>query len=384
MPTRRGDHDGAARRSPPRIVRRPWGRRTGPVAETLGRRKPRSMRSAGVTMDGDGGEGGRAEPVARPAHGRLMLAPSLVILGVRHLPLGQAVWLGQTRCNARGRTASRTGGTIPGRRPQPGVPGRPPGHGEVRPDHRAARDRARHRLAVLADKYLRGIGIFRAIFSSTIATTVAVASLMWLFLLEPSVGVLSNVSGSATCSRLESPGLFSYRDSALPRSLRRASGPGSGSRSSSSPPGSRGSPATCTRRRLWTEPRNPALLERHAAVARPTLLFVVIVLTTRAFQAYGEIDLLTDGGPRPSNATTRSYLTEAEFDHQQQPRAAGSDGSPAVPRPARALVAAIGRHRPAGPLRVECTHMTVDATTTYDHPRAGGPSVGTGCSSWWP
>ena len=31
----------------------------------------------------------------------------------------------------------------------------------------------------------------------------------------------------------------------------------------------------------------------------PTLLFVVIVLTTRAFQAYGEIDLLTRGGPRP-------------------------------------------------------------------------------------
>ena len=42
----------------------------------------------------------------------------------------------------------------------------------------------------------------------------------------------------------------------------------------------------------------------------PTLLFVVIVLTTRAFQAYGEIDLLTDGGPRPDNpTTTMTYLT---------------------------------------------------------------------------
>ena len=42
----------------------------------------------------------------------------------------------------------------------------------------------------------------------------------------------------------------------------------------------------------------------------PTLLFVVIVLSTRAFQAYGEIDLLTDGGPRPENPTTTlSYLT---------------------------------------------------------------------------
>ena len=48
-------------------------------------------------------------------------------------------------------------------------------------------------LAVLADKHLRGIGVFRAIFSSTVATSVAVSSLMWLFLLQPEVGALSNV-----------------------------------------------------------------------------------------------------------------------------------------------------------------------------------------------
>jgi len=36
----------------------------------------------------------------------------------------------------------------------------------------------------------------------------------------------------------------------------------------------------------------------------PTLLFVLIVLTTRAFQTYGEIDLLTNGGPQPEASTT--------------------------------------------------------------------------------
>ena len=41
----------------------------------------------------------------------------------------------------------------------------------------------------------------------------------------------------------------------------------------------------------------------------PTLLFVIVVLTTRAFQAYGEIDLLTQGGPRPyQSTTTLTYL----------------------------------------------------------------------------
>jgi ABC-type sugar transport system permease subunit len=39
----------------------------------------------------------------------------------------------------------------------------------------------------------------------------------------------------------------------------------------------------------------------------PTLLFVTVVLTIRAFQAFGEFDLLTGGGP--GNATTTmTYL----------------------------------------------------------------------------
>jgi len=54
----------------------------------------------------------------------------------------------------------------------------------------------------------------------------------------------------------------------------------------------------------------------------PTLLFVVIVLTTRAFQAYGEVDLLTDGGPRPGDSTTTlTYLT-----YGKESIIAGNDG----------------------------------------------------------
>ena len=36
----------------------------------------------------------------------------------------------------------------------------------------------------------------------------------------------------------------------------------------------------------------------------PTMLFLVIVMVSRAFQVYGEIDLLTDGGPQPEASTT--------------------------------------------------------------------------------
>ncbi len=41
----------------------------------------------------------------------------------------------------------------------------------------------------------------------------------------------------------------------------------------------------------------------------PTLLFISVVLVSRAFQAYGEVDLLTDGGPQPQGSTTTlTYL----------------------------------------------------------------------------
>ena len=42
-------------------------------------------------------------------------------------------------------------------------------------------------LAVLADKQLKGIGFFRTVFSSTVATSVAVASLVWFVLLQPQI-----------------------------------------------------------------------------------------------------------------------------------------------------------------------------------------------------
>jgi hypothetical protein len=71
-------------------------------------------------------------------------------------------------------------------------------------------------LAVLADKALRGIAFFRTIFSSTVATSVAVASLMWLFLLQPEVGVLSNVGWLGDLFPvIKSPGLLRDSGTAL-------------------------------------------------------------------------------------------------------------------------------------------------------------------------
>ena len=59
---------------------------------------------------------------------------------------------------------------------------------------------------MLADKALRGMGFFRTVFASTVATSVAVASLMFLVLFNPSIGVLTKllpfeVLKNPACSR---------------------------------------------------------------------------------------------------------------------------------------------------------------------------------------
>jgi ABC-type sugar transport system permease subunit len=167
-------------------------------------------------------------------------------------------------------------------------------------------------LAVLAHKPLSRIGFFRTIFSSTVATSVAVASLMWLFLLQPDVGALANVGWlNDLFPTIKDPGLLRDPDTALVSVAVSSVWASLGFTFILVTAGLQGIP---------DELNEAAAIDGATGTVRfwritlpllgPTLLFVVIVLTTRAFQAYGEIDLLTDGGPRPDNpTTTMTYLT---------------------------------------------------------------------------
>ena len=124
-----------------------------------------------------------------------MLAPSAVILGVFVVyPLVRAVQLGHLRCDATGKRC-REGGW-----------GQYIDVFRSNEFQHALANTARLALmtvpiglalgiglAVLADKQIRGIGFFRTVFSSTVATSVAVASLVWFVLLQPEVGVLPDL-----------------------------------------------------------------------------------------------------------------------------------------------------------------------------------------------
>jgi ABC-type sugar transport system permease subunit len=237
-----------------------------------------------------------------------MLGPSLLVLGIFVLyPLGRAVWLGQQRCNYQGRNCQSVGwgqytNVIKSDEFQQAlwvtikfaaitVPlGLAFGVG----------------LAILADRHLKGMRFFRTVFSSTIATSVAVASLMWLFLLQPSVGVLANVGWlNSVFPVIKEPGLLNDPGTAL------------WSVGISSVWANLGFTFILVTAGLQGIPRElqeSAYVDGAGGWARfkhvtfplltPTLLFTTVVLTSRAFQAYGEMDLLTNGGPVPQDSTT--------------------------------------------------------------------------------
>jgi ABC-type sugar transport system permease subunit len=160
-------------------------------------------------------------------------------------------------------------------------------------------------LAVLADKYVRGIGLFRTIFSSTVATSVAVASLIWVFLLDPSVGVLADWIGGVA----KQPGLTRDPGTALWAVSASSIWANLGFTFIVVTAALQGVPRELYEA-AWVDGANAFERLRTVTIPAlgPTLLFVSVVLTSRAFQAYGEFDLLTGGGPQ-SRTTTLTYLT---------------------------------------------------------------------------
>lgn len=239
-----------------------------------------------------------------------MLTPAIAILSIFVVyPLGRAVWLGHLRCDATGRKCRTSGWmqyfdvlrssdfqhalkvtfvyallTVPA--------GLVIGVG----------------LAVLADKQIRGIGFFRTIFSSTVATSVAVASLIWFVLLQPQVGLLPDML--SMFGVMKNPGLLNDAGTALPAIAITSIWANLGftfiivTAALQSIPAELFESAMMDGAGGWKRFTNVTI-----PMLSPTLLFVSVVLVTRAFQAYAEVDLLTKGGPNPERSTeTVTYL----------------------------------------------------------------------------
>jgi len=149
-------------------------------------------------------------------------------------------------------------------------------------------------LAVAAHRRLKGIKIFQTIFSSTVASSVAVASVVFTTLINPEMGYFRDVD--LLSLRDGTSALFAVSLSSVWQNL--------------------GLTFIVVLAALQTVPdelTEAATLDGYGAVRRffritvplisPALLFLAIVLVVFALQAYAQIEILTGGGPGGATET---------------------------------------------------------------------------------
>lgn len=170
-------------------------------------------------------------------------------------------------------------------------------------------------LAVLANEKLRGIGFFRTIFSSTMGISVAAGSVFWMFLFNPTMGWLNQILGTFGIDPI---GWLTDPDWAL---------------------------ISVSITTIWMnlgftflillgglQSIDSYLYEsadidgagyfyklRRITIPMlsPTLFFVVTVSLINAFQTFGQIDMLTRGGPQnETNLIVYSIYQEAFMNYQ--------------------------------------------------------------------
>lgn len=173
-------------------------------------------------------------------------------------------------------------------------------------------------MAVLAHQKLRGITIYRTIFSSTVATSIAVASVIFFTLLNPQVGLLTYWMGrEGQPSVLDDPrwalvavaGVTIWQNLGLSFILMSA--------------GLQGVPddlleaAEIDGAGTWSRFRNVVV-----PLLSPTIFFSTIVGSILAFQAFGQVDLLTQGGPLRKTNVLVYAMYDAVFRQNNEGKAA--------------------------------------------------------------
>lgn len=170
-------------------------------------------------------------------------------------------------------------------------------------------------LAIIANEKLKGVGFFRTIYSSSMGISVAAASVFWLYLFNPSMGLLNRILEALG---LDAIGWLTDPDWAL---------------------------LAVSITTIWMnigftflvllgglQSIDSYLYEsadidgagyfyklRRITIPMlsPTLFFVVTVTIINAFQTFGQIDILTQGGPiNETNLIVYSIYREAFVNYQ--------------------------------------------------------------------
>lgn len=158
-------------------------------------------------------------------------------------------------------------------------------------------------LATAAHRRLKGIKIFQTIFSSTIASSVAVSSVVFLTLVNRQAGYFQNVdfiSLERVGSALRGVALSTiWQNIGLTFII-----------------------VLAGLQAIPEEVNEAATLDGYGPVRRffrvtvpmisPTLIFLAVILVVQALQAYAQIEILTLGGPQKSTETLLYKITQLQ------------------------------------------------------------------------
>jgi sn-glycerol 3-phosphate transport system permease protein len=172
-------------------------------------------------------------------------------------------------------------------------------------------------LAVAAHRRLKGIKIFQTVFSSTVATSVAVASVIFFTLVNPEVGYFKDVPWLSLEDATSA--MFAVSLSSVWQNL-----------------GLTFIVVLAALQAVPDELTEAATLDGFGAVQRffritvpmisPALLFLAVVLVVHALQAYAQIELLTGGGPAGATETLLYKIADPKGIRSLDTRAALSIG----------------------------------------------------------
>lgn len=153
-------------------------------------------------------------------------------------------------------------------------------------------------LAVIASEKMKGIGFFRTLFSSTLGVSVAAGATIWLFLFHPSLGGINNVLGFFGFEQIEwltssKMALISIAITTIWMQI-----------------GINFIILLAGIQNISEEMYESAKIDGAGYFRRlyhitipllsPVLFFVLIIAVIGSFQTFGQIDLLTSGGPNNS------------------------------------------------------------------------------------
>ena len=150
-------------------------------------------------------------------------------------------------------------------------------------------------LAVLANRQLRGINVFRTFFSSTIAVSLAVAATIWALLLNPSIGLFNYV---LSLVGLRGPNWLTDPNAALLSIALVTIWSSLGFNTIVLLAGLQGIPEELYES-AKIDGASPPNLFRHITVPllSPSLFFLLVIDTIQVLQAFTQIHVLTRGGP---------------------------------------------------------------------------------------